>query len=52
MTKRTIQHLFSHQDGPVAATNQMAHYLESVFNGHLLSTQQQQQSQQDHQPIH
>ena len=37
--KRTIQHTFSHQDGPLAAANQMAQHLETVFDGHLLSTQ-------------
>ncbi|KAI9250592.1 hypothetical protein BDA99DRAFT_445011, partial [Phascolomyces articulosus] len=49
--KRTIQHTFSHQDGPLAAANQMAQHLENVFDGHLLSIQQQNQTQQDQQAL-
>ena len=50
--KRTIQHTFSHQDGPQAAANQMAQHLETVFDGRLLSTpQQRHHSTNDSTPV-
>ncbi|KAG0180350.1 hypothetical protein DFQ29_000876, partial [Apophysomyces sp. BC1021] len=39
--RRTIQPTLSHPDGPTAATEAMARQLETVYDGHLLSTRPQ-----------
>ncbi|KAG2225960.1 hypothetical protein INT45_006656 [Circinella minor] len=39
--RRTLQHTYSHPGGPQTAANKMAQHLESVYDGHLITTSPQ-----------